>query len=183
MADIRLEIPSHRHMVDLVEDVGISVARMHHMADDEAQDLGLVIRESVTNAIVHGNQEVCARRVSIQFEVSPPSVPTQLVVTVQDQGHGFDPTQIPNPLAPENLLKPSGRGLLFMRAFTEDLSVTRLPTGGTEVRFAKPIGTQGQPPPRLGTTRRSPRVVTISDATGRNTWRSHAYTGRRQTHT
>ncbi len=139
MDAIRLEIPSDRHMVDLAEAVGVQVARFHGMADSETEDLGLAVREAVTNAIVHGNREACTRRVSIEFTLAPRSVPRRLVTTVRDQGQGFDLEEVPDPLAPENLLNPSGRGLLLMRVFTDDLFVTRLPTGGTEVRFTKQL--------------------------------------------
>ncbi len=139
MDAIRLEIPSDRHMVDLAEAVGVQVARFHGMADSETEDLGLGVREAVTNAIVHGNREASTRRVSIEFTLAPRSVPRRLVTTVRDQGQGFDLEEVPDPLAPENLLRRSGRGLLFIRGFTDDLSVTRLPTGGTEVRFTKQL--------------------------------------------
>ena len=139
MGVIKLEIPSDRPMVDLAEVVSVRLARIHGMVDRDTEDLGLAVREAVTNAIVHGNREAGTRRVSIEFALAPRGIP-RLVTTVRDQGHGFDLGEVPDPLAPENLLKPDGRGLLFIRAFTDDLSVTRMPTGGTEVRFTKPLG-------------------------------------------
>ncbi len=139
MGTIRLEIPSDRHMVDLAEVVAVRVARIHRMPDGQMEDFGLAVRESVINAIVHGNREVSTRRVSIEFALASRSVQRRLVTTVCDEGHGFDPEEVPDPLGPENLLKPTGRGLLFMRAFIDDLSVRRLPTGGTEVRFTKQL--------------------------------------------
>ena len=138
METIRLDIPSDRQMVDLAEMVGVGVARIHGMADGETEDLGLAVREAVINAIVHGNKEDSTQRVSIEFAVAPGGVP-RLVTTVRDQGQGFNLEEVPDPLAPENLLRRNGRGLLFIRGFTDDLSVTCLPTGGTEVRFTKQI--------------------------------------------
>ena len=111
------------------------------MADGETEDLGLAVREAVINAIVHGNKEDNTRPVSIEFAVARGGVPRRLVTTVRDESQGFTLEEVPDPLAPENLLKRSGRGLLFIRGFTDDLSVTRLPTGGTEVRFTKQIAT------------------------------------------
>ncbi len=140
MGAIRLEIPSDRQMVDLAEVVAVQVARIHRMADGEIDNFGLAVRESVTNAIIHGNREDSKRSVSIEFAPTPRGGPRRLVITVCDEGHGFDPEEVADPLAPENILKPSGRGLLFMRAFTDDLSVTRRSAGGTEVRFVKPLG-------------------------------------------
>ncbi len=140
MGTIKLEIPSDRQIVDLAEMVGVGVARIHGMADGETEDLGLAVRETVINATVHGNKEDNTRPVSIEFGLALRSAPRRLVTTVRDQGQGFTLEEVPHPLAPENLLRRSGRGLLFIRGFTEDLSVTRLPTGGTEVRFTKQIG-------------------------------------------
>ena len=90
MGAVRLEIPSDRHMVDLAEAVGVRVARIHQMPDGQIEDFGLAVRESVINAIVHGNREVSARRVSIEFALASRSVPRRLVTTVCDQGQGFD---------------------------------------------------------------------------------------------
>ena len=139
METIRLEIPSDRQMVDLAEMVGVGVARIHGMAVGEAEDLGLAVREAVINAIVHGNKEDSARPVSIEFRLALRSVPRRLVTTVRDQGQGFTLEEVPDPLAPDNLLRRSGWGLLFIRGFTDGLSVTRLPTGGAAVRFTKQI--------------------------------------------
>ena len=71
METIRLEIPSDRQIVDLAETVGVGVARIHGMADDETDDVGLAVREAVINAIVHGNKEDNTQRVSIEFAVAP----------------------------------------------------------------------------------------------------------------
>ena len=139
MGTIRLEIPSDRQMVDLAEMVGVGVARIHGIADGETEDLGLAVREAVINAIVHGNKEDSTRPVSIEFRLALRSPPRRLVTTVRDQGQGFNLEEVPDPLAPENLLRRNGRGLLFIRGFTDDLSVTCLPTGGTEVRFTNQI--------------------------------------------
>ena len=68
MGAIRLEIPSDRHMVDLAEVLAVRVARIHRMPDGQMEDFGLAVRESVINAIVHGNREVSTRRVSIGGE-------------------------------------------------------------------------------------------------------------------
>ena len=137
MDAVRLEFPSDRGMVELVEAVSGQIARIHQMADDDVADYGLTVRESVTNAIVHGNQENTARRVSIEFSLMSDTAPRTLVTRVIDEGDGFALDNVPDPLAPDNLLKPTGRGILFMRAFSDDVSVARAPAGGTEVRLVK----------------------------------------------
>ncbi len=134
---VRLELPSDLDMVDLAEVVSGQIARIHQMADGDVADYGLAVRESVMNAIVHGNQEIRTRRVSIEFSLMSEAEPRTLVTSVIDEGDGFVLDEVPDPLAPDNLLKPTGRGLLFMRAFNDHVSVARVPAGGTEVRLLK----------------------------------------------
>ena len=84
--------------------------------------LRLALEEALVNAIRHGNQGERARRVSVRFEVGPDRV----LAEVEDEGEGFDPSQVPDPLAPENLERSSGRGLLLMRHYTTWLRFNRL---------------------------------------------------------
>ena len=63
----------------------------------------------------------------------------QLKCTIRDQGEGFDPSSVLDPLAPENMLKASGRGIFFMRHFMDDVSIRRSPDGGMEVRMVKKL--------------------------------------------
>ena len=135
MDAVRLELPSDRDMVDLAEIVSVHIAQIHQMADDDVADYGLAVRESVTNAVVHGNQEIRTRRVSIEFNLMSDPAERTLVTRVIDEGDGFVSDEVPDPLAPDNLLKPTGRGVLLMRAFNDHVSVARAPAGGTEVRL------------------------------------------------
>jgi serine/threonine-protein kinase RsbW len=64
---------------------------------------------------------------------------------VRDQGEGFDPEQLQNPLAPENLLNTSGRGIFFMRSFMDDVVLRQVPEGGMEVRMVKKLPNGGPP--------------------------------------
>jgi serine/threonine-protein kinase RsbW len=92
----------------------------------------VALRESVVNAIRHGNRGDEQRRVAIEFDVGDRS----LEVRVQDEGLGFDPAAVPDPVAQENLLKPTGRGIFFMRSFMDgDYSFPA--QGGTIVRMKK----------------------------------------------
>ena len=75
----------------------------------------------------------------VECRLEPLAKPTTLVVRVVDQGIGFDPVEVANPLAPENLLKSSGRGIFFMRSFMDDLTLQRAPEGGMEVRMVKKL--------------------------------------------
>ncbi|MCX6553182.1 MAG: ATP-binding protein, partial [Acidobacteria bacterium] len=66
----------------------------------------------------------------------------ELTISVRDQGEGFDPDALPDPLAPENLLKSSGRGIFFMRSFMDDVRLSRVPDGGMEVCLVKRVSPQ-----------------------------------------
>jgi serine/threonine-protein kinase RsbW len=73
----------------------------------------------------------------VEFAASPADHPSELVILVRDQGEGFDPESVADPLAPENLLKSSGRGLFLIRSFMDDVALRRAPEGGMEVRMVK----------------------------------------------
>ena len=75
--------------------------------------------------------------------MAPAAEPNELVVRVLDQGEGFDPQEVADPLAPENILKSSGRGIFFMRNFMDDVTLRRAAEGGMEVRMVKKLATGG----------------------------------------
>jgi serine/threonine-protein kinase RsbW len=101
------------------------------------------VRESVINAIKHGNREHPGKLVTVEFTFRPTEDPTELVVRVVDEGEGFDPEAVANPLDPENILKSSGRGIFFMRSFMDDVQLQRAPDGGMEVRMVKKLAESG----------------------------------------
>jgi serine/threonine-protein kinase RsbW len=84
------------------------------------------------NAILHGNAYDPAKRVNLTFEQNG----EELIVIVADQGEGFVPDEVPDPLAPENLLKQSGRGIFLMRAFMDEVRFRKL-NPGTEITLIK----------------------------------------------
>ena len=140
---VRLQIPSLFDMVDLVQ---VLSDRMGHMAafdEDAIHWVGVAVRESVINAIKHGNREHPGKTVTIEFAFTPIDNPTELVVSVKDQGEGFEAEEVADPLAPENILKSSGRDIFFMRSFMDDVQMSRAPEGGMEVRMVKKLAASG----------------------------------------
>jgi serine/threonine-protein kinase RsbW len=100
----------------------------------------VAVRESVINAIKHGNANDTGKRVHVEFtplDTSDP--PPGIVIRVRDEGPGFDPSTLPDPLAPENLLKASGRGIFLIRSFMDDVILQRAPEGGMEIRMTKRV--------------------------------------------
>jgi len=110
------------------------VGRLTGLDEDQLFDVSVAVRESVVNAIKHGNKNDQSKRVVVEFSTVPRD---QMTVRVQDQGEGFDPEDVPDPLSPENLMKGSGRGILFMRNYMDDVSIGRAQDGGMQVWMMK----------------------------------------------
>ncbi len=136
---VHLEFPSLFEMIDLVQALTDQLSRMLGLDEDAQHWVGVAVRESVINAIKHGNRFDVSKLVEVDFSMTPSAAPTELLIRVRDYGDGFDPEALPDPLAPENLLKASGRGIFFMRNFMDDIKFRRAPEGGMEVRMVKRI--------------------------------------------
>lgn len=136
---IRLRLPSSFELLDLVQLLSDRLSALAGLDEDGTHWVSVAVRESVINAIKHGNHEDRSKHVTIEFLLEPRVKPEQFVVEVLDEGDGFDPGAIANPLDPENVLKSSGRGIFFMRNFMDDVTITRRPEGGTAVRMCKKL--------------------------------------------
>jgi len=134
---VRLEFTSAFEMLDFVQVVSDHMARDVGLDDDSLHWVGVAIRESVINAIKHGNRNDTAKHVFIEFETATKADVPELMIRVRDQGDGFDPETVANPLDPENLLKSSGRGIFLIRNFMDDVQLQRAPEGGMEIRMVK----------------------------------------------
>src|SRR3974377_1825805 len=96
--------------------------------------IGMAVREAAVNAVLHGNAYDPSKKVTIDFERTS----RDLVITIRDQGKGLDPEKIPDPLAPENLLKTSGRGIFLIRSFMDWCEINPSQTG-TEIKLIKHV--------------------------------------------
>jgi serine/threonine-protein kinase RsbW len=134
---VRLQIASSFDLLDFVQLVSDRLGAMAGLDEDAVHWVGVAVREGVINAIKHGNREDVAKRVTIEFALEPDGTADALIVSVTDQGTGFEPDAVADPLAPENVLKSSGRGIFFMRSFMDDITLRRVPEGGMEVRMVK----------------------------------------------
>jgi serine/threonine-protein kinase RsbW len=132
---IEVSIGSALEYLDLIQTITDSITRMMGFEEDSAHWIGMSVRESVTNAIQHGNKLDQSKKVEIQFAVEP----DQLAISVRDQGTGFRVDRLPNPLDPENLLKPSGRGIFYIRSFMDKVEFRSPSQGGTEILMVKKI--------------------------------------------
>ncbi|HEY0875250.1 MAG TPA: ATP-binding protein [Vicinamibacterales bacterium] len=136
---VRLEIPSNFELLDVIQAASDRLAVLAGLDEDAVHWIGVAVRESVINAIKHGNREDYGKLVMIEFSIAPVIAPTEFVVRVVDQGEGFEPEEVADPLAPENILKSSGRGIFFMRSFMDDVVLRRGSEGGMEVRMVKKL--------------------------------------------
>ena len=142
MADcrlIRLEFTSAFEMLDFVQVVNDHVGREVGFDEDSVHWVGVAVRECVINAIKHGNKNDASKRVFVEFETVFNDGANELGIRIRDQGQGFDPEALANPLDPENLLKASGRGIFLIRNFMDEVQLQRAPQGGMEVRMTKRV--------------------------------------------
>lgn len=119
--------------VDLAEGIATRVAEAAGFGEDDVHKLAMAVREGAINAFTYGNCQDPQKKITLVIEFEP----EKLVIHVMDQGCGFEICDIPDPLAEENLLRTSGRGLFLMRAFTDEFHVQRAPGGGTDLVMAK----------------------------------------------
>ncbi|HKY22617.1 MAG TPA: ATP-binding protein [Vicinamibacterales bacterium] len=137
--DVHLEIHSTIEALDQVQAVTEHIARQLGMDEESVGWATMAVRESVINAVMHGNQRDPAKIVFIDFAARPESEPVDLIVRVRDQGSGFDPETLTDCLTPENVLRSSGRGIFLVKQFMDNVSIERSPKGGMEVRMVKHI--------------------------------------------
>jgi serine/threonine-protein kinase RsbW len=136
---VRIEFGSAFDMLDFVQVVSDHIGRMAGLDEDSLHWVSVAVRESVVNAIKHGNKHDESKRVVVEFTPIPVHKPEELVIRVEDEGEGFDPEEIADPLAPENILKSSGRGIFLIRSFMDDVRLQRGKSRGMEVRMVKKV--------------------------------------------
>jgi serine/threonine-protein kinase RsbW len=101
--------------------------------------IGMALREAVANAVKHGNQLDPAKRVLVRLD----GAADELTIVIGDEGRGFDPERISDPLAPENQMKTSGRGIFYIRTFMDDVTFSRGEKGGTVLTMRKDLRKRG----------------------------------------
>ena len=128
-----IELPSRIESVEEAASIADQFARDRGFADDVIFAIDLAIRESVANAVKHGNRFDENKNVHIKMA----DIDEGFEVEVRDHGNGFAIDEIPDPTDPENILKTNGRGILFMRSFMDEVEWTNPSDGGLQVRMLK----------------------------------------------
>lgn len=136
---IRLSIGSRYENIELVEAVLDETLEPLPIDEETGYWMGIALREALTNAIKHGNGLDPEKKVDVCLAVGESGID----ITVEDQGEGFDPGAVADPLAPDNLLKTGGRGVFYMRKFMDKIDYDFGADGGTKVRLHKKFGAPG----------------------------------------
>jgi serine/threonine-protein kinase RsbW len=123
--------------VDQAEEISLRAAKLCGFGEDDCQKICLAVREGVINAIRYGNRQQREKKILLTCA----RCEDKFVVHILDQGCGFDLADVPDPLAEENLLKTSGRGIFLMRTFMDEFAVFRPSGGGAELVMAKRLRT------------------------------------------
>jgi serine/threonine-protein kinase RsbW len=122
--------------VDDAEALIIEAASKAGFDEDDQHHISMAARECLVNAVVHGNRYSSLKKVHVTIEATQ----DRIRIVIRDEGEGFDLSDLPDPLAEENLLRHSGRGIFLIRAFMDEFSVRKVSPHGTEVTLVKERG-------------------------------------------
>jgi serine/threonine-protein kinase RsbW len=125
--------------VNLAEEMCLRVAEAAGFGEDDCYRIGMSVREGVINAFHYGNQERPEKKIYLAVDITA----DKMVIHVLDEGRGFCLADVPDPLAEENLLSTSGRGIFLMRAFMDEFDVVPGRTGGAEIVMSKKLPPSG----------------------------------------
>jgi serine/threonine-protein kinase RsbW len=125
--------------VNLAEEMCLRIAEAAGFGEDDCYRIGMSVREGVINAFHYGNQERPDKKIHLAVDLTEQS----MVIHVLDEGKGFDLAAVPDPLAQENLLSTSGRGIFLMRSFMDEFDVLTGRTGGAEIIMSKKLPVHG----------------------------------------
>lgn len=152
---VEVTLESDLKNVEVADEISRRVSVTAGFGEDEQQQIELAVHESLINAIAHGNRNDPNKSVRVRYSIYV----NRLEVRVRDQGGGFDVSRVADPLAEENLLNVSGRGIFLIRSFMDDFQVQNVEGGGTEVTLVK----------RLNSTSKSTQGGTEREHEGHST--------------
>lgn len=130
-----LSLESRFESIEIAERALIDLFVESGLGGDEEYWILTALREAIANAIRHGHYGRPEESVRVDYRIQADHV----VITVIDQGEGFDPAVIPDPRDAENLLKPCGRGIFYMRRFMDSVTFRPGPGGGTMVSMDRKL--------------------------------------------
>ena len=132
---LEITLETQVESVNLAEEMCLRVAEAAGFGEDDCYRIGMSVREGVINAFHYGNQERPEKKIHLALDITA----EKLIIHVLDEGNGFTLADVPDPLAEENLLSTSGRGIFLMRAFMDEFDVVKGPNGGAEIVMSKKL--------------------------------------------
>src|SRR5437763_11640704 len=126
--------------VNLAEEMCLRVAEAAGFGEDDCYRIGMSVREGVINAFHYGNQERPEKKIHLALDITS----EKLIIHVLDEGTGFILADVPDPLAEENLLSTSGRGIFLMRAFMDEVDVVLGRAGGADIVMSQQLPGPGE---------------------------------------
>lgn len=143
MQTVEISISSRYENIELIQAVAEQLCDLHGAVDDVVHWIGMAVREAVANAIKHGNKLDLEKRVSARLWIEN----GVLTITIEDEGEGFIPEQVENPLNPENIMKTSGRGIFYINTFMDEVKYGFGKSGGTVVEMHRSLVPTEEPRP------------------------------------
>jgi serine/threonine-protein kinase RsbW len=125
--------------VSEVEEAADHLATEAVLDEDQRFHIGMAVREAAINAVLHGNEYDPTRQIDVSLE----NTGKDLVFVIADQGQGFNPDKVPDPLASENLLRGTGRGIFLIRSLMDEVHFRQLHPG-TELTLIKHLAPKGK---------------------------------------
>lgn len=138
---LEITLETQVESVNLAEEMCLRVAEAAGFGEDDCYKIGMSVREGVINAFHYGNQERPEKKIHLAVDLTK----DKMIIHVLDEGAGFTLADVPDPLAEENLLSTSGRGIFLMRAFMDEFNVVHGQTGGAEIVMSKKLPLQENP--------------------------------------
>src|ERR1700740_985708 len=130
---IRMSISSRFENIEMAQHLCGKLLDGRDVSEETRHWILMALREALANAIKHGHEQNLEKRVHLEMDVTGDT----LRIRIRDEGEGFDPMKVDDPLAPENRLKTSGRGIFYMKTFMDRVRFRRLGVGGSEVTLTK----------------------------------------------
>ena len=130
---VRLSLSSRFENIEMAQHLCGKLLEGKEVAEETRHWILMALREGLANAIKHGNGQNLSKRVHVEMRVHG----DVLEIRIRDEGPGFDPGRVGDPLAPENRLKTSGRGIFYMKTFMDDVRFDHPQEGGMEIVLTK----------------------------------------------
>ena len=133
---IRMSLSSRFENIEMAQHLCSRLLEGRDVPEETRHWILMALREGLANAIKHGNGQDVAKHVHLEMDI----VANTLAISIRDEGTGFDPEAVGDPLSPENRLKTSGRGIFYMKTFMDDVRFERHAEGGMQILLKKKLG-------------------------------------------